>query len=433
MASASLPSLFETEWKVELPVGSVYLADIFLVIAVALAFRYLRNTPGSAVLFYCAIISIAIGVVAGASPSWIVRDGRPFFYLLAGLVIGAYSIQNTRALIFGIRLMIGLIAVTALLAIASQLGQLSIVGTERGAENAIYYNGQARYLTAKRIQTEPVPVALLLLCLACSAWVLRVNLSRLIGRNWMWLGVASTLVLTTMAYSRNSLLGLATALLSALLLPASLARLDRLGRMLALVVGVSIFIGIPIWIGYQFGYFGNVIDSFSSRVIAGIAPDAIGSDPSVGWRFTETEAAVRFLIQNPLAGSGLGAFYRDRIASEPFRGDEGRLYLHNFYVLLFVKFGFVMGVMILSAIIGSVIRMIRAGKLAAGRADYWTVSACGFISMLMVSTVAPVVYSRSFAVVGGVMVALGLLSLANSGSETKANKGRLDQPESEKH
>lgn len=414
IASASLPSLFENEWKVELAVGSVYLADILILAAVAAVWKYVRNTPASAVLTYCSIFAIAVGTATGASAPWIVRDGRPLFYLLAGLIFGAYSLQNPRSLVFGIKLLIGLVALTSLLAIISQLTSVSIVGTERGAANAIYYNGEARYLTAKRIQTEPVPVALLLLCCACSAWILRVNLARIIGRNWVRLGVGATVVLTTMAYSRNSLVGLAAALVMTLLLPSSLTRLDRFGRSMALVVATLVFVGIPVWLGLQFGYFGNIIDSFSSRVLAGIAPDVIATDPSVGWRFTEMDAALRFAIENPLTGSGLGAFYRDRISGEPFSGDQGRVYMHNFYILLLVKFGMVVGAIFLTVILGAVIRMARAGGSGTSDAARWTALASGFTAILCVSAVAPVIYSRSFAAVCGVIIAAGLLSLSGT-------------------
>ncbi|OZD58429.1 hypothetical protein CH263_24530 [Rhodococcus sp. 06-1059B-a] len=224
------------------------------------------------------------------------------------------------------------------------------------------------------------------------------------------LGIGATVVLTTMAYSRNSLVGLVAALAMAVLLPSTMSRLDRLGRMISLLLIALLFVGIPVWLGLQFGYFGNIVDSFSSRVLAGIAPDVIATDPSVGWRFTEMDAAVRFAADHPLTGSGLGAFYRDRISGEPFRGDQGRVYMHNFYILLPVKFGLVVGVIILSVIFGSLIRMARVGAGETIDAARWTVLACGFTSILCISAVAPVIYSRSFAAICGVIIAAGLLS-----------------------
>ncbi|WP_176444470.1 O-antigen ligase family protein [Rhodococcoides kyotonense] len=410
VASASLPSIFETEWKLEIPLGSVYLADLLLIVAILQSLAHVRRTPGSAVFYYCAVFAITVGAISEATIPWIVRDSRPFFYMIAGLVIGAFAVQNPRSIRFGVRCLVFVVVATTVLAVISQFSEMNVVGTERGATNAIYYNGEARNLSAKRIQTEPVPLALFLLCCSVAAWVMKFDLSGFLGKTWFRIGLLSAVILTVVAYSRNSVVGLAAAIFLAAIIPAALSRAERLMRLLVLIAAAAVFVGIPIWIGYQFGYFGNVIDSFSARVIAGIAPDVIGTDPSVGWRFTEMNAAAQFVLQHPIGGSGFGGYYRDRVAGEPFRGDQGRLYLHNYYMLLFVKFGVLAGSAVLTAIIASVVRLIRSGSTGLGASNAWSVLACGFFALLVVSSVAPVMFSRSFAVLGGVIVGVGLLS-----------------------
>ena len=412
VASASLPSLFETEWKLELPLGSVYLADLLLICAVIAAWGSVKHAYASALIYYFAVFAVAVGAATGVSAPWIIRDSRPYFYMLAGVVIGAAALTTPRSFRFGIRVFIVIISLTSILAVASQLLAVNIVGTERGAINAVYYNGETQFLSAIRIQSEPIPVALLFLCAGGASWILKLNLSKIIGRNWLKVGILSSLILTVMAYSRNSIVGLVVVMLLAVSIPASIPRAERFVRLLALLVAISVFIGIPIWIGYQFGYFTNVIDSFSGRVVAGIAPDVIGTDPSIGWRFIEMEATQKFVAENPLFGSGFGGFYRDRIAGEPFRGDQGRIYMHNYFTLILVKFGLVIGVLILGIIVTAIIRLVRRGAIdGSEQGRPYSVLACSFGAMLVVSAVAPIMYSRSFAAIGGVLLAVGLASV----------------------
>ncbi|MFC9836883.1 O-antigen ligase family protein [Rhodococcus sp. NPDC127530] len=291
----------------------------------------------------------------------------------------------------------------------SQLTSIPIIGNEAGAVNAVYYNGERTLLAARRVQSEPVPLALLTFCILCSSWILRYRISDLIGRNYTKFAIVASVFLTTLAYSRNSIVGIVVALTLSVLIPHRSTRGTRLGRVIVLGVATSVLVGLPVWIGYQYGLFKNVIDTFSGRVLAGIAPEVIATDPSVGWRFVEMRAAWSYVLQHPLFGTGFGAFYRPRIADEPFVGDQGRLYLHNYFALLGVKFGIVCGLLLLVAFLICAVRMVRAGNQEpSGFSEMWPAMACGFIALLTVSAVAPVMYSRSFIAFGGCLLACGL-------------------------
>lgn len=410
LISTALPTLYGSEWKFEIGIGSIYVADVLLFLAVLMATKRIRSTPYVGLFSLAVVIFCFVGIWNEASISWVIRDSRPALYILAGMVIGAYIMDRPGSVRFGIRALTWLIGVTTILAILSQITSTTIVGSDLGAVNAVYYAGETIYLESRRIQTETVSITLFVVCFLFAAWIFKVRIGHVVGRRHLTVLILASTILTVLSYSRNSLAGLIFTGAFAALVSFPSSRLDRIGRMLFLAAVALIFVGIPTWIGYQYGLFVNVVDTFSGRVLAGIAPDVIGTDPSVGWRFIETTAAFEYVAHNPISGTGFGAFYRERILGEPFEADQGRVYLHNYLLLVFVKFGLLGGTLMLGLILSSIYRMLRAANSAQfANLRLWAPVAAAFAAMMVVSSVSPVMYSRSFAAFGGCLIACGLI------------------------
>lgn len=410
LLSTALPTLSGVEWKADVSIGSIYISDPMLLLSALLSARYVRRLPLIYILGVAAMTFCLLGLWRGGTIGASLRDTRPVFYLVSGMMVGCYILCRPESVRLGAKLIVCLIAFTTLLGVVSQFVVDPIVGDVSGS-NEIYFSGERTVLESRRVQSEPIALALLVLCFLLSCSIFRVKLSRYLGVRWYSVALGSSIVLTLLAYSRNSLAAIFVTLVLALLIPASSSRTVRTARLFQVLAVSLVIVVVPVWIGWQYGLFSNVIETFSARVLKGIAPDVIATDPSVGWRYVETNLAFDYILQNPILGSGLGGYYRDRVAGEPFTGNAGRLYVHNYFVLVLVKFGVVGGLILIFLFLLGLGRMIRAGSVVASKnAPLWSAAACAFLGIFASNLVAPSLMSRSFAAFGGAVLAMGLLA-----------------------
>lgn len=82
-------------------------------------------------------------------------------------------------------------------------------------------------------------------------------------------------------------------------------------------------------------------EAFSGRVLNGLTPEAIALDASARWRDREAEAALSYVSNHFITGSGLGSPYRTYLFGEIFRDSYGLTYIHNSYLWALVKLGIV--------------------------------------------------------------------------------------------
>ncbi len=408
LVSSALPAIFEMEWKLVFGFGSAYLSDVLLLVGVLVSVAFIRFTPAVSLLFFSALLATVVGWWNNAATNTLLADARGYLYLLAGMIIGVRIFLRPQCLGFGFKAITALISITAVLAIATQVTDAPIVGRESGVINAVYYNGKQTLLDANRIQSEPVHLALFAVCFLIAGWILNVNLKKVAGTGVLGILLVSSCVLTLLAFSRNSIFGIAVAAVLAILIPAQISRGQRMGRAVRGSVLTALVAGVPLWIGYQAGYFSAVFDTFSGRVLEGLSLDVVSNDPSVGWRFTETEAGVTYFLENPLVGSGFGAFYRGVLPGDPFQGNGGRGYLHNYFLMIFVKFGVLVGMLIVGVIIAGTRRLITSSR---ERLPLMAPLGCALAGLCVVSLVSPALYSRSFAAFAGCLIAWGLCSL----------------------
>jgi O-antigen ligase len=109
----------------------------------------------------------------------------------------------------------------------------------------------------------------------------------------------------------------------------------------------------------------------------------------VRWRQTETQLAWDAVKRHEIVGHGLGVFHRPRLVNDIFSGNDGRLYVHNYYLWLLVKGGWIYALATGGLLV-----------LAAHRLVFWTVDdvgerllrlvlACGLVGVLAAAVVGP--------------------------------------------
>lgn len=411
VALTILPAVSGFSWRLATPVGNLFFADVALFVVLAAMF-VTRN-----VLTEVLVLSIIGLLYASVNFSteqglgglqWVVRDTRPFFYFIAGVAISSYLFVRPHVVVPLLRTVIAVVGIVAVLAAVSQVLDTPLVGS---SDNFIYFGGGSVDLSSRRVQTATTAAGLFLLCLITAGFIRGVRMGRL-GRYWLIAAVIGSVTLTILSYSRNSVAAILVALVFALLFPGSISMAERLVRSLRLVIsalaGVMAFVLIAGLLG---GVFADVVTAFEGRVVHGIGTSAVSTDPSVLWRVDETRLAVQAIEKNPL-GTGFGQFYRANQPNEPFRGNEGRLYIHNFFLLWPVKLGLIVGVLALSALAVGMIGIFYPRRRCRPEIrELLVISGCALLGLGAANFVAPFFASREFAVFFGLVIGFGWLMI----------------------
>jgi hypothetical protein len=206
-------------------------------------------------------------------------------------------------------------------------------------------------------------------------------------------------VITVLAFSRNSLLGLAVAMAAAVI-----AAPGRGLPSLLKVAMASIACGVVAWTtlymigGAPLDYVNRQATSYRDRVADGLSRDVLARDSSVEARSVENRYVLEAWRSAPLVGGGFGASYRPPFGpTDSFGATYGQYYVHNWYGWLAVKTG-VLGLgWVLAATLIPALRSLRRREVAFGSAG---------LGLLAVSAVAPLANSLTSAgalALGGVI------------------------------
>jgi O-antigen ligase len=158
----------------------------------------------------------------------------------------------------------------------------------------------------------------------------------------IWLIPAAVLIV--LSFSRNHLLGLAVAVLFALLAFRSARSVVAAvwAASIVVLVGVliqlgaaNVFAGLP-----ATDYVAAQAHGYVERVIDGLKPENQAIDSSVQYRRKETATLTKKISESPLTGHGFGYAYK--APSGPpgsFFRESAPYYAHNFYLWLLLKAG----------------------------------------------------------------------------------------------
>lgn len=417
-----LPLVIGFSWRIATPAGSLFYADLALLLLFILLVIQRNLNPEVLVLSLVLLIYAGINIASGnglTSFQWVLRDSRPFFYFIVGVAISGYLLGRPQLIIPLIRTVIAVVGLVAVLSALSQVLETPLVGA---SDNYVYFGGSNIELASRRVQTSTTAAGLFLMCLLAAGQVRGVNL-RVIGGWWLLGAIAGSVVLTVLSYSRNSLLAIAVAMVVAVAAFGVTPLAERISRTIGLVLLATLAVVIFVVLaGLLGGIFADVVDAFDGRVVSGVQTDAVTTDPSVLWRVDETRLALDSIRENPL-GTGFGEFYRAAQANEPFRGNDGRLYVHNFFFVWMVKLGVVVGTAVLgAAALGAAALFFPRRHCSRENRETLIATGCAFLGMCAANFVSPSFASRDFAMIFGVVVGIGWIMARRSPGREEVNQ-----------
>lgn len=162
--------------------------------------------------------------------------------------------------------------------------------------------------------------------------------------------------------------------------------------------------------------FSSWSEALAERFQSMAEPDELKDTETISNRFVEYEDAIPVVAASPVFGVGVGNVYRHRTDSGGSKGEfDGDRYLHNAYVMIQLKMGFVGLFLYLWVCLGYLLWWLRTGRnkeLCPDPVLHRTLGIC-FIMLMIVNMV-----SASMTTVGGAAVAgaiIGLNSAAASG------------------
>jgi O-Antigen ligase len=395
--------------------GAVHLSDLVLP-AVALAgLPIALRTRGVWLPVALGATTIAEGfngMFHGAATHYLLRDLRPGVYMTLGAVAAICMCVQWKDWRWYVRALAVFLAAVAFLLLISQAMSSPLVGSSQSV--SVFYGSSALQLDSSRVQLETDPLALATLCALVGSVVAGFELPRLIGIRTFWALLISSAVVVFLSYSRNSLLGLGVAAIAGLLAPVAVkggaAAADKLSGTLRTAVTtaiVAVVLAIPAFALVQSGVISSQLETYGTRVLDGLSSAALRSDTSVQWRDVETRLAEHSIARHPLSGIGLGVFYRPYVPGEPFIGDDGRIYVHDYFLSVLVKGGALYLAVIAMTVGGAIVRLLFGRAGSAAERGWRLAAGCGLVALTAVGVVAPWAGQPDGAAIFGALMAAG--------------------------
>ncbi|MDE2400454.1 MAG: O-antigen ligase family protein [Burkholderiales bacterium] len=150
------------------------------------------------------------------------------------------------------------------------------------------------------------------------------------GKRWVWWFVLfSTMGALFVTYGRATwtITILLSFLVAALISRKAFGRFVLMSTVLLVVLGVLAHAFMP-----------TLIEGAVSRMTS--LGNEGGTSSSFGWRITENIFAIPQILNHPLLGLGFGAEYKPRLVETKFFTEQTR-YIHNGYLYILLKTGFV--------------------------------------------------------------------------------------------
>jgi hypothetical protein len=412
--------------------GSVHLSDLVLAaVALAGAPTALR-TRGAWLPVVLGLATVGEGfngLFHGAGTHYLLRDMRPGVYMTLGAVAAICMCVQWEDWRWYLRTLAIFLAAVAFLLLISQAMSSPLVGSSQSV--SVFYGSSAVQLDSSRAQLETDPLALATLCGLVGSIVSGFALPRLIGIRTFWALLVSAAVIIFLSYSRNSLLGVGVAAIAGLVapvaVPGDVAAADKLSGTLRTAVTttlVALVVTVPALALVRSGVISRQLETYGTRVLDGLSSAALRSDTSVQWRDIETRLAEHSIARHPMSGIGLGVFYRPYVPGEPFVGDDGRIYVHDYYLSVLVKGGVLYLAVIAITIGGAIVRLLfgRAGSVAERG---WRLTAgCGLVALAAVGVVAPWAGEPDGGAIFATLMAAGWCVLPSAGAPVGARADR---------
>ncbi|OBG32744.1 O-antigen ligase family protein [Mycobacterium sp. E3198] len=274
----------------------------------------------------------AVGFATGHSAPIIVREATFLLEMVGGFILALVIVYGDYVKL-SIHAMVITLWFSAAMAVLSSSGGLRLAGRLESLQSD---TGD----TATRVITATLTPAIAVLAALVAAQIV----GRLAPIWYLALGLPA-LIVSVLAFSRNTLIALGVAALVAFVATLGWSSLRRAAR-LALTAAGILAVAVP---GALFllqhstagEWLGDQITGFSHRVLGGVSSNALAVDSSTLARLAEDAKLNRAIAGAPVFGHGLGYAYQEPFGNDPdeFTNTLGTTYSHNFYLWWLAKSG----------------------------------------------------------------------------------------------
>ena len=284
-------------------------------------------------MMLCVVTAAWSLTIAGANFGKMGSDVRWPFYTALSMYVAA-KVVGTAHQALCMRAALVTVWFSAIMVVVASATDMQLVGRSEAASLAVYGGDIAtRFLTPATF----LAVVIVAVCVAC---IISGNSPGF--RVYTWL--VPSAVLMVLSFSRNHLLGLATAIVFALLAFRSARSVVATVR--AGVVVVAVAVALQMGAGNVFAalpaarYVATQAHGYVERVVNGLTPESRAIDPSVIYRRKENALLTAAISESPVIGHGFGYAYKapSGPAGSFFR-ESAPYYAHNFYLWFLLKAG----------------------------------------------------------------------------------------------
>lgn len=385
--------------QVPVPGFSMYLFEPFLYMAAFVALLRLPRSHTTDVASGFLVLAITAGgilsLTGGATVTHVVSDVRSLLYFacalfMAGRYASVAKVARVKTLVWV------LLWFSAALVLFSSATGIPIGG--RQEEGTLYLEGSGvAGEAATRILTGTTNLALPVLAGYLGLWVMGKTRTGSAVRFFL-----PALIISFLGFSRNTILGVAVAIVFSLVVLGSVQTWrSAVRRLLAVAAAcLGLYVALPLLqLLPGANFVATQVDTYASRVIDGLSQQTLSLDTSVLYRERENLFLFQAIGEQPLFGHGFGYAYKPgegQIGS--FWADKGTIYAHNFYLWVMVKSGLVgLGswLVLLALPITRAFRLREPGTLFL---------ASGAVSLMAVSFVAPMPLGSAGSVAIGAFI-----------------------------
>lgn len=359
---------------------TIYLCHVALIIAICFLLPVVRLRLSEYLLPGMFVLTVAyfaaVGFAMGHPAAIIVREVTFLLEMVGGFVLALVIVYSGHVKL-SIHAMVLTLWFSAGMAVASSSGGLRLAGRLESLQSD---TGDA----ASRVITATLTPAIAVLAALVA--------TQIVGRVkpfwYLALGLPA-LIVSVLAFSRNTLIAVGVAAAVAFLASLGWASLRRAARLTIAGAGI-LAVAVP---GALFllqhstagDWLNDQINGFSHRVLGGVSSSALAVDSSTLDRLAEDANLNRAIAQAPMFGHGLGFAYQEPFGRDPdaFTNTLGTTYSHNFYLWWLAKSGAVgMAAFAVFALTPLVVALRSASASAKA-------SAAVSVGLLMMSIVDP--------------------------------------------
>lgn len=395
--------------------GTLYWSDIISLLLLAELTKHASRTSDVRPFGHSVILALllasgcAIGWLSGADAGLILRDARGMFRLavmIPGVCVAISDEGIGRFLSSLAKIGAGVSIWTLFAVIVTGFLDASIF-TLRTEVAAIYTASGNSEFDATRVTPDSGLLCSVYGGIGVASFIRYRGMPR--SSTFQAIGVMAAIAVVLMGFTRGHFIVFCIVLLGGtLFLPKRLGKTRR-GRSphaFFLVLAIVLLATLAMSSQAIRDDLSGVWDGFRGRVIVGLQPSTIEQDSSNYWRVKEASAAWKSIGDHAIVGTGLGVRYRGTLPGEIFPGDTGLTYIHNSYLWVLVKLGFVG-----AAALGALFLSIASRPVALSRRGERALALLVTLPLLAIfaqSYVSPTPFESYNSVVVGVLCGLAV-------------------------